>query len=77
MGKRLVGHDLKKDFRDEAVIITSKDANLTSAHVRYLESRLVRIARTVGRVSLENIQGRNGGAGLPEANQHTGQAQPA
>ncbi|MGO1285658.1 MAG: GIY-YIG nuclease family protein [Brachybacterium sp.] len=67
VGKRLVNHDSKKDFWDEVAIITSKDANLTSAHVRYLESRLVRIARTVGRVSLENVQGPTGGAELPEA----------
>ena len=57
----------KKDFWDEVIIITSKDANPTSAHVRYLESRLVRIAKTVGRVSLENVQGPTGGADLPEA----------
>lgn len=67
VGKRLVDHDSKKDFWDEVAIITSKDANLTSAHVRYLESRLVRIAKTVGRVSLENVQGPTGGAELPEA----------
>lgn len=67
VGKRLVDHDSKKDFWDEVAIITSKDANLTSAHVRYLESRLVRIARTVGRVALENVQGPTGGADLPEA----------
>lgn len=67
VGKRLVEHDSKKDFWDEVAIITSKDANLTSAHVRYLESRLVRIAKSVGRVSLENIQGPTGGAELPEA----------
>lgn len=67
VGKRLGEHDIQKDFWDEVAIITSKDANLTSAHVRYLESRLVRIAKTVGRVSLENIQGPTGGAELPEA----------
>lgn len=67
VGKRLVEHDSKKDFWDEVAIITSKDANLTSAHVRYLESRLVRIAKTVGRVPLENVQGPTGGADLPEA----------
>lgn len=67
VGKRLAEHDIKKDFWDEVAIITSKDANLTSAHVRYLESRLVRIAKTVGRVSLENVQGPTGGAELPEA----------
>lgn len=64
---RLVNHDAAKDFWDEAVIITSKDANLTSAHVRYLESRLVRIAQSIGRVTLTNTQRPTGGAALPEA----------
>lgn len=67
MGRRLVDHDSRKDLWDEVAIITSKDANLTSALVRYLESRLVRIARNVGRVALENVQGPTGGAELPEA----------
>ncbi|MEE1651382.1 GIY-YIG nuclease family protein [Brachybacterium sp. J144] len=67
VGKRLVDHDAKKDFWDEVVIVTSKDANFTSAHVRYLESRLVRIAKDIGRIPLVNIQGPTGGADLPEA----------
>ncbi|MDN5600155.1 MAG: GIY-YIG nuclease family protein [Brachybacterium sp.] len=67
VGKRLGEHNSEKDFWDEVAIITSKDANLTSAHVRYLESRLVRIAKTVGRIPLANVQGPTGGADLPEA----------
>ena len=67
VGKRLLDHEKKKDFWDEVVIITSKDANLTSAHVRYLESRLVRIAKEIGRIPLVNVQGPTGGADLPEA----------
>lgn len=64
---RLVNHDAGKDFWDEVVVITSKDANLTSAHVRYLEARLVRIAQSIGRVTLTNTQRPTGGAALPEA----------
>lgn len=64
---RLVNHDAAKDFWDEVVIITSKDANLTSAHVRYLESQLVWIAQSIGRVTLTNTQRPTGGAALPEA----------
>lgn len=67
VGKRLMQHDAKKDFWDEVVIITSKDANLTSAHVRYLEARLVEIAQAVGRYDLENGNSPSGGADLPEA----------
>lgn len=64
---RLVQHDAKKEFWDEVVVITSKDLNLTSAHVRYLESRLIRLAKSVGRVALSNGNEPSGGADLPEA----------
>lgn len=64
---RLVQHDAKKEFWDEVIIVTSKDSNLTSAHVRYLEAQLVKIAQTVGRYRLENGNNPRGGADLPEA----------
>jgi hypothetical protein len=53
---RLRGHhrDKEKEFWDRVVVITSKDANLTKAHGRYLESRLIHLARRAGRVRLEN-----------------------
>ena len=46
VGKRLVQHnkDESKDFFDRFCVVTSKDQNLTKAHVRYLESRLIDIA---------------------------------
>lgn len=47
--------------------VTSKDMNLTSAHVRYLEARLVRLAKAIGRVPLENGNEPTGGADLPDA----------
>src|SRR5262249_45239334 len=39
----LTKHDADEanDFRTRTVVVTSKDENLTKAHVRYLESRLV------------------------------------
>jgi hypothetical protein len=43
----------------------SKDENLTKAHVRYLESRLLAEAQQVGRVTLEQNQA--GGSKLPES----------
>lgn len=64
---RLKSHDSNKDFWDEVVIITSKDTNLTSAHVRYLEAKLVEIATKVGRVRLKNSNVPTGGSTLPEA----------
>jgi hypothetical protein len=46
--------DTDKEFWERVCLITSKDVNLTKAHVRYLESRLVQIIREGGRASLHN-----------------------
>jgi len=43
-----------KDFWDRAIVLTSKDTNLTKAHARYLESRLITLAQQANRVSLVN-----------------------
>jgi hypothetical protein len=51
---RLRHHHREKDFWDRVVVITSKDANLTKSHGRYLESRLISLATRAGRVTLEN-----------------------
>jgi hypothetical protein len=51
---RLQDHLKKKDFWQEVVIITSKDENLTKAHVRYLESRFVALAKAAKRYPLLN-----------------------
>lgn len=51
---RLCSHISGKDFWTELVAFTSKDDNLTKAHVRYLESRLVSLANGAGRYAIEN-----------------------
>lgn len=51
---RLRSHAKEKLFWNQAVVITSKDTNLTKSHVRYLESRLIELATRAGRVTLEN-----------------------
>ncbi|MBZ0106328.1 MAG: GIY-YIG nuclease family protein [Sulfuricella denitrificans] len=51
---RLCSHINGKDFWTELVAFTSKDDNLTKAHVRYLESRLVAQANNASRYSIEN-----------------------
>lgn len=51
---RLKEHLSKKEFWDRAVIITSKDANLTKSHGRYLEARLIGLANQARRATLEN-----------------------
>ncbi|KHL15699.1 uncharacterized protein DUF4357 [Mumia flava] len=43
-----------KDFWDRAVLILSKDENLTKAHARYLEARLIALASDAARCTLEN-----------------------
>ena len=51
---RLQSHIKQKDFWDRVVFFTSKDANLTKAHVKYLEGRFVQLAQEAARVKLEN-----------------------
>ena len=43
-----------KDFAERVCIVTSKDANLTKGHIRYLEARLIEVASKAGRVVLDN-----------------------
>ncbi len=57
VGRRLDTHARDnggKDFWNRAVVVTSKDTNLTKAHARYLESRFITLAREAGRAHLEN-----------------------
>lgn len=46
--------DETKDFWTRACIVTSKDMNLTKAHVRYLESRFVELVKSADRSNLAN-----------------------
>lgn len=43
-----------KDFWDRVVLMTSKDMNLTKAHARYLESRLIALANKARRARVTN-----------------------
>jgi hypothetical protein len=43
-----------KDFWEKVCVVTSKDANLTKGHIKYLESRLINIAQQGGRCELLN-----------------------
>jgi hypothetical protein len=53
---RLALHDKdeSKDFWTRTIIVTSKDENLTKAHGRFLESRLIQMANGAGRAKLTN-----------------------
>jgi hypothetical protein len=68
VGKRIAQHSRSedKDYWDHACVVTSKDQNLTKAHVRYLESRLIGIATRADRVRLVNGTAPDYGY-LPEA----------
>lgn len=59
VGKRIAAHHREegsggKDFWDRVVVLTSKDANLTKAHARYLESRFIAVAAEARRSRLVN-----------------------
>lgn len=61
---RLKNH-LNKDFWNHVVYFTSKDENLTKAHIRYLEGRLIEQAKQVARSLVKN--GQSSGSRLPES----------
>jgi hypothetical protein len=56
---------LDKDFWNHIAFFTSKDENLTKAHIRYLEGRLIEQAKQAGRAQVKNSQ--SSGARLPES----------
>ncbi|MEZ7956409.1 MAG: GIY-YIG nuclease family protein [Rubritalea sp.] len=61
---RIKAH-LTKDFWNQIAFFVSKDENLTKAHVKYLEGRLIELAKESGRAHVMNSQG--SGARLPES----------
>ena len=52
--ERLDAHARSKDWWDSFVVFASKDSNLNKAYVRYIESRLIELAKTSKRVPLDN-----------------------
>lgn len=63
--KDRVKSHLDKDFWNHIVFFISKDENLTKAHIRYLEGRLIGQAKQAGRAVVMNSQG--SGSKLPES----------
>jgi hypothetical protein len=61
---RLKSH-LQKDFWNQAAFFVSKDENLTKAHIRHLEGKLIEQAREASRAVVVNNQ--SSGARLPES----------
>jgi hypothetical protein len=64
LSKRIASHDKDddKDFFTRVVLIASADANVTKAHARYLETRLIETVKGSNRATLDN-----GTAGSPVA----------
>jgi hypothetical protein len=67
VGERLKQHKVK-DYWNSIIVFVSKDENLTRAHIRYLEGRIIDAAKTVGRYKIANSNG--SGAHLPESDLH-------
>lgn len=63
--KDRVKSHLEKDFWNHIIFFVSKDENLTKAHIRYLEGRLIEQAKAAARALVTNSQG--SGAKLPES----------
>jgi hypothetical protein len=61
---RIKSH-LKVDFWNQIIFFVSKDENLTKAHIRYLEGRLIQLSTDAGRAVLKNSQA--SGSKLPES----------
>jgi len=56
---------LEKDFWNQIVFFISKDENLTKAHIRYCEGRLIEISKKSDRAVIKNSQ--SSGSKLPES----------
>ncbi len=54
-----------KEFWIHAIVFVSKDENLTKAHIRYLEGKLIQMSQAAGRSTVTNSQ--SSGSKLPES----------
>ena len=63
---RLLQH-MSKDYCISVIAFVSKDENLTKAHIRYLEGRIIDQAIDIGRYKITNSN--SSGAHLPESDQ--------
>ena len=51
---RLISHESKKEWWDTCITLTSKDGTLNKSHIQYIESRLIKIARSGSRCMIDN-----------------------
>jgi hypothetical protein len=66
VAKRLKQH-LNKDYWNQVVAFVSKDENLTKAHIKYLEGKIIDLGLKAGKGVIHNSQ--SSGARLPESDQ--------
>ncbi|NRP31366.1 MULTISPECIES: GIY-YIG nuclease family protein [unclassified Aliiroseovarius] len=66
MADRLRSHAQSRDWWDDAILITAARDALHKAHVKFLEARLIQLAKEAGQIRLENGN-QPGGASLNEA----------
>ena len=59
--------DDSKEFYERAVIVLSKDEQLTKAHARYLENRLIALSKANGSANLTNDTRGSSDVRLPES----------
>ncbi len=73
--KRIILSANEHKFWETAVVVTTSDEGLIKGHVRYLEARLIEMARHSGRVFLDNTQEPSaGGIYLPESDRNNMEA---
>jgi len=56
VGERLKDHGNEKDFWTEAFVFTAKDDYFTKTQIKFLESKLIKLAKEADRISLNNVQ---------------------
>ena len=54
VSERMKSHGINKDFWTDAFVFTSKDEYLTKTQIKYLESKLINLAKEAKRVEMDN-----------------------
>ena len=57
--ERLNNHHVQKEFWERAIVFTTRDNMLHKAHIKYLEAKLIEIARSSKRCFVENSNSPN------------------
>lgn len=55
IGARIRQHDVRKEWWTSAVLVTASANKLNKAHVRYLEARMISLAKGIGHTPLDNL----------------------